>query len=105
MFSIHGANAIDGIEFSHGAYYGEQLNNQWKVNGAQVAIMQSEENADHVIEDFEKAFNAGLNPNDVLREVMTSRNLTEHDFTDTDIERINRKVEKIYRAKKNDWRV
>lgn len=91
--------SISNLDFAHGAY------NNIGVNGAQAAIMQSAEDADHVIEDFEKAFNAGLNPNDVLREVLASRNLTEKDFTDTDIERINRKVEKIYKSATHEWRV
>ena len=68
------------------------------VNGIEAMVMQSSKNADDVINDFEKAFTAGLNPNNVLDTILQNRNLTEEDFTEDDIHRINRRIEAIYKT-------
>ena len=69
-----------------------------KFNGMQAMIMQSQENLDKVLEDFETAIAAGLNPNDVKDEILAKRKLKESDFTTFDIAILNRKVEAMYRA-------
>lgn len=69
-----------------------------RLNGIDTMIMDSAQNADNVINDFEKAFAAGMNPNNLLTEILDDRNLTIEDFTDQDIQRVNRKVEQIYKT-------
>lgn len=87
MFSVNNIDFSNGVYASNGA-----------VNGAEVFLLQSSENADKVISDFEKAIAAGLNPNTVIDTVLKNNNLSEEDFTATDIRRINRKVEALWRA-------
>ena len=65
---------------------------------ADAYVVTSGANADNVISDFEKAFAAGMNPNHLLQDIMSQRNLTVEDFTDDDIIRVNRKVEEIYKT-------
>lgn len=86
MFAING-------DFSHGAFYGD------KINGMQTVIMQSAENADKVVSDFDKYFMAGLDPNMVIQKIMDINNFTNSDFTESDIHRINKKIESIYKSK------
>ena len=90
--------SVSGINFANGVYH------NGRVNGAEVAILQSSENADNVISDFEKAFMAGMDPNMVIRKVLDDRHLTNEDFTDSDIVRVNRKIESIYNAKNREKR-
>lgn len=82
--------------------YKDYLDNHLnKLNGMSLMIMQSAENADKVISDFEEAIARGLNPNSVIDDVLAKRGLSESDFTDEDILRINRRVEAIYRTMNN----
>ena len=86
--------SINDINFANGVMSGN------RVNGLEVMIMESSEKADNVINDFEKAFQAGMNPNNVLEGVLYERNYKESDFTNTDIVRINRKIDAIYKSNK-----
>lgn len=95
MITLQGSNTINGLSFAEGAYYGD------KINGTQCFIMQSAENADKVIADFEEGIARGLDPNSIIDTVLANRGLTEKDFTDSDINRINKRVEAIYRLMKN----
>ena len=88
--------SIGGINFGNGVYHNGMI------NGAEVHIMQSSENADNVIESFEKAFRAGMDPNQVINQVLQQKNLNNSDFTELDIARINRKIEAIYNARNNN---
>ena len=45
---------------------------------------------------------AGMDPNQVIDKVLKDRHYSESDFTDVDINRINRKVEAIYKAVNNN---
>lgn len=85
--------SVGGINFANGVYH------NGLVNGAEVHIMQSSQNADDLISDFEAVFRAGMDPNNVIGQIMHDRHLTEADFTDMDIARVNRKIEAIYKAK------
>ena len=67
-------------------------------------IMESSAKADNVIRDFEQALSAGMDPNQVIDEVLKNRHYSESDFTDMDINRINRKVESIYKTVNNERR-
>ena len=98
MITLHGSNAIDGLSFAEGVYHNDM------VNGMQAFIMQSGINADNVIADFEEAIARGLDPNSIIDAVLSNRGLTEADFTDSDIKRINKRVEAIYRLMKNNSR-
>ena len=70
-------------------------------NGYQTFVMQSAENTDQVIKDFEANIGPGVNPNVLLKNIMDYYQYTSADFTDTDMEKINRKVEKIANASAN----
>ena len=90
---------ISNINFTNGVY---GLNG--RVNGTEVMIMESSAKADNVIRDFEQALFAGMDPNQVIDEVLKNRHYSESDFTDMDINRINRKVESIYKTVNNERR-
>lgn len=81
--------SIGEINFINGAYSGNRL------NGAEAMIMESAEKVDNVINDFEKAFQAGMDPNNVLNQILIKRNYYKNDFLDSDIKKITRKVESI----------
>lgn len=67
-------------------------------NGFMNQIMQSSSDADLLIKDFENAIKAGYDPNDVKDSILKQRGIKESDLTDSDIARINRRVEKIYES-------
>lgn len=93
MFSVTNINFANGVYAPNG-----------KINGAEVMIMESSMKADNVIHDFEQALAAGMDPNQVIDKVLKDRHYSESDFTDVDINRINRKVEAIYKAVNNNER-
>ena len=74
------------------------------LNGQDVMIMQSSANADIVIREFQKVMSENMDPNVVIRKVLEDNNLSEADFTDQDITRINRKIESIYKSMQNGTR-
>jgi len=82
--------SIGNINFTNGVYgSGNHL------NGMEIMIMESSTKADNVISDFEKAFQAGMDPNNVLNQILIERNYYKSDFLDSDIKKITRKVESI----------
>lgn len=87
MFSVTDINFSNGVYGSNGG-----------VNGAEVFLLQSSENADTVISDFERLYYAGLDPNNLFENIMRNRNLTRKDFTDRDAARVKRRVEEIYKS-------
>lgn len=91
---------VSGIDFSNGAY---DPSNR-RLNGAEIAIMESAAKADTVIKDFESVLAAGMDPNMVIDKILQERNFSESDFTDMDINRINRRVEAIYKSVNNNER-
>lgn len=80
------------------------INVGYPVNGRDVMIMQSSANADLVIKEFEKVMAENMDPNAVIRKVLDDHNLSESDFTDNDIARINRRIEAIYKSMQNGTR-
>lgn len=86
-----------GMDFSRGA----DFPNTNKVNGMQAMIMQSQENLERVLPDFEAAIAAGYNPNDVKDQIFQKYNLTESDFTDFDAKTLVSKVEQMYKANRS----
>ena len=86
--------SIETINFNNGAY-----NNNY-LNGMKTLIMESAEKADIIINDFEKAYQENLDPNLVIDKILISRNINENDLTESDINRINSKVQKIYKQRR-----
>lgn len=85
------------MDFSRGA----DFPNTNKVNGMQTMIMQSQENLERVLPDFEAAIAAGYNPNDVKDQIFQKYNFTESDFTDFDAKTLVSKVEQMYKANRS----
>lgn len=91
MFDIHQVNFANGV-------YG----NNGRVNGLEVMAMQNAETADKVINDFEEIIKVELSPYAALDQAFERNNVTENDFTDFDLQRINRKVNAIYKSATED---
>lgn len=91
MFDIRQVNFANGV-------YG----NNGRVNGLEVMAMQNAETADKVINDFEEIIKVELSPYAALDQAFERNNVTESDFTDFDLQRINRKVNAIYKSATED---
>ena len=63
-------------------------------------IYQSDSDADRLIKEFEKYINAGYDPNVVSAQVFSNLNINADDLMPYDIERVQRKVEEIYKSKR-----
>lgn len=87
---------IGQINFANGVY-----GNNGKINGMEVMIMESAETADKVINDFEEILKVELSPYAALDAAFEKNHVTENDFTDFDLERINKKVNAIYKDSMN----
>lgn len=83
---------IRQIDFSNGIY-----TNDGRINGIEAMIMDSDEKADKIVKDFEEIMKNELSPYAALDQAFARNNVTEDDFTDFDLERINRKVNAIYK--------
>lgn len=86
---------IKQIDFSNGVY-----TNDGRINGIEVMIMDFDEKADKVVKDFEEIMKNELSPYVALDQAFTRNNVTEDDFTDFDLERINKKVNAIYKNRR-----
>lgn len=91
MFRINNINFNNGVYDKSGRY----------INGAEVAIMNSAEKADIIINDFINLYQVGLDPNIVINKILISRNINENDLTDIDINRINKKIQALYKTTNN----
>ena len=67
-------------------------------NGYMNYIMQSQQNVNTIIKDFENALSAGCDPNLVLQQVFEKRGIKEYDLTTTDKKKLERRVQEIYAA-------
>lgn len=65
-------------------------------NGYMNYIMQSQQNVNTIIKDFENALSAGCDPNLVLQQVFEKRGIREYDLTATDKKKLERRVQEIY---------
>ena len=72
--------------------------NPYNPNGFTTYIMNSSESVDKIIATFENAIKSGMDPQDALSYAVKVNNIQESDLTIADKNRINRKVEEIYRA-------
>jgi len=67
-------------------------------NGFMNQIMQSQQDTDKLIQDFEQYIKAGYNPNAVADKIFQNRGIRETDLTAADKKRLERKVEEIWQA-------
>lgn len=73
------------------------------VNGMDAMVMQSASDVDKVIALFENAIEQSYHPNEVEQEVYRQANVNPSDFTWYDKQKIQRKVEEIYKSKGNRY--
>lgn len=64
-------------------------------NGFNAMIMQSQQDADRIIEQIEIVDNMGANPNITFIQALDKCGVRESDLTDFDKQRIKRKIEQI----------
>ena len=68
-------------------------------NGFTNMLKQSERDTDIIIKDFQRMFAPGMDPGAVLHDILDRRDISEDDLMDSDIDRLNRRVEQIYKSK------
>lgn len=85
--------SVSHIDFSNGVYGPGN-----RINGLEVHIMDSSAKADKLISDFEKKLMPGMDPNVLVDQIMRDNHISDRDFTDPDVNRINRKIEEIYKS-------
>ena len=73
------------------------------MNGVHTFIMQSAENRDRVMDDFQKNLAAGIAPDILFRQIMDYYGYTAADFTDNDMEKITRKVESVMESSADNY--
>ena len=93
MFDVTG-------NFQYGTYHADYPN---KVNGFQTMVIQEQEDADRVIEFFEKAIAAGYNPNDIHIQYMIFKKakVDINDLDDFNKKRIEKRVNEIWESRNN----
>ena len=73
-------------------------------NGFVNYILQSQQDTDLLIKDFEDAIRKGLNPNEVEDQIYRARKVNPKDLTINDQRRLKRKVEEIWASNKGGCR-
>lgn len=73
-------------------------------NGFVNYILQSQQDTDLLIRDFEDAIRKGLNPNEVEDQIYSARRVNPKDLTIDDQKRLKRKVEEIWASNKGGRR-
>ena len=73
-------------------------------NGFVNYILQSQQDTDLLIKDFEDAIRKGLNPNEVEDQIYRARKVNPKDLTINDQRRLKRKVEEIWALNKGGRR-
>ena len=73
-------------------------------NGFVNYILQSQQDTDLLIKDFEDAIRKGLNPNEVEDQIYRTRKFNLKDLTIDDQRRLKRKVEEIWASNKGGRR-
>ena len=73
------------------------------LNGRDVMIMSSSSDADAVIKEFKNRVHGGVDPNVLVQEILDDFDLSEDDFTDNDIARINSSIKRIYEATRRNF--
>lgn len=62
-------------------------------------ILQSHENLQKVLPDFQAAIDAGYDPNLVKDQIFAKYHITDSDFMDSDARKLIRQVEAMYKKK------
>ena len=73
-------------------------------NGFVNYILQSQQDTDLLIKDFEDAIRKGFNPNEVEDQIYKARKVNPKDLTINDQRRLKRKVEEIWASNKGGRR-
>ena len=73
-------------------------------NGFVNYILQSQQDTDLLIKDFEDAIRKGFNPNEVEDQIYRARKVNPKDLTINDQRRLKRKVEEIWASNKGGRR-
>ena len=73
-------------------------------NGFVNYILQSQQDTDLLIKDFEDAIKKGFNPNEVEEQIYRARKVNPKDLTINDQRRLKRKVEEIWASNKGGRR-
>ena len=73
-------------------------------NGFVNYILQSQQDTDLLIKDFEDAIKKGLNPNEIEEQIYRARKVNPKDLTINDQRRLKRKVEEIWASNKGGCR-
>ena len=84
---------IRQVDFSNGVMAGN------RINGIEVMAMQEAENADKIVNDFEQILQNEMSPYAAFEQALRNNNLTEDDFSTYEFEKLNRRVNAIYKAK------
>ena len=88
------------INFANGVY-----NNSGKINGLEVMIMDEAEREDKIVNDFEEILKNEMSPYAALDQAFEKNKISQDDLTNTELDRISRRVNAIYKsAMNNDWR-
>ena len=91
---------IGQVNFANGVY-----NNAGKVNGLEVMAMNDAQLEDSIVADFEEILKNELSPYAALDQAFERNNVSQDDFTDSQLDKINRRVNAIYKSSMNkDWR-
>lgn len=89
------------INFANGVY-----NNNGKINGLEVMIMDDAEREDRIVNDFEEILKNEMSPYAALDQAFERNNLSQDDLSNSELDRISRRVNAIYKSAmtNNDWR-
>lgn len=90
MFDIRQVNFANGV-------YG----NNGKINGLEVMAMEESEREDNIVDTFEEILSAEMSPYAALDQAFAANNLSQDDFTDSQLDRISRRVNAIYKSAMN----
>ena len=72
-------------------------------NGFMNQIMQSQQDTDTLIQDFEAAIAAGYNPNDIKQQIFEARGMSEDDLTYNDKQRLIKKIEAAWKSHEEEF--
>lgn len=90
MFDIGQLNFANGVYGKNG-----------KVNGMEVMIMDEAEKEDKIVNDFEQILKSEMSPYAALDQAFTANNVSQDDFTDSQLDKISRRVNAIYKSAMN----
>ena len=87
---------IRQLNFANGVY-----NKDGKINGMEVMIMDEAEKEDKIVNDFEQILKSEMSPYAALDQAFAANNVSQDDFTDSQLDKISRRVNAIYKSAMN----